>query len=43
VDDVAFEDAIREYQHEGKDAAVEHEVKEYEYPSSEGEELIDDE
>ncbi|KAG2086450.1 uncharacterized protein F5147DRAFT_728944 [Suillus discolor] len=36
IDDVAFEDAIREYQREGKDAAVEDEVEEYEYPSSEG-------
>jgi hypothetical protein len=43
IDDVAFEDAIREYQHEGKDVANENEVEEYEYPSSEGEELIDDE
>jgi hypothetical protein len=36
IDDAAFEDAIREYQREGKDAAVEDEVEEYEYPSSEG-------
>jgi hypothetical protein len=43
IDDAAFEDAIREYQREGKDVAVENEVEEYEYPSSEGEELIDDE
>lgn len=33
IDDAAFEDAIREYQREGKDAAVEDED---EYPSSEG-------
>lgn len=43
IDDAAFEDAIREYQHEGGDAAVEDEVEEYEYPSSKGRELIDDE
>jgi hypothetical protein len=43
IDNAAFEDAIQEYQCEEKDAAVENEVKEYEYPSSEGEELIDDE
>ncbi|KAG2749317.1 hypothetical protein P692DRAFT_20778595 [Suillus brevipes Sb2] len=36
IDDAAFEDAIQEYQREGKDAAVEDEVEEYEYPSSEG-------
>lgn len=42
IDDAAFEDAIQEYQREGKHA-VEDEVEEYEYPSSEGGELIDDE
>jgi hypothetical protein len=36
IDNTAFEDTIREYQHEGKDVAVEDEVEEYEYPSSEG-------
>jgi hypothetical protein len=43
IDDAAFEDTIREYQREGKDVAVKNKVEEYEYPSSKGEELIDDE